>query len=275
MRATSIAPDLNHPLSSPAEPILFQARDPSLEQRAVFARDGHLVLRGFLDGPTVDRVERWTREVTDLPEVPGRQMVYYEDSSRGDDARVLSRIENFCPYHHDFDRLLNSGPVVDMVSDLLGGPAVMFKDKINFKMPGSDGFKAHQDVQAGWDRYASLHLTVLISLDAATAVNGCLEIGSGPRRDRRIGEMWAPLDEDDPDIRYELCPTEPGDAVVFDSFVPHRSKPNTTDQPRRALYVTYNLARDGDQRAQYYADKRESYPPDCERSPDKQYVYRV
>ena len=32
---------------------------------------------------------------------------------------------------------------------------------------GSDGFKAHQDVQAGWDEYSPLHIT-LLSIDAAT-----------------------------------------------------------------------------------------------------------
>ena len=202
-------------------------------------------------------------------------MVYYEDSLCREGERVLSRIENFCPYHAGFDRLLNAGPVLDTVSELLGGPAVMFKDKINCKAPGGGGFKAHQDMQAGWDRYARLHLTVLIGIDDATVENGCLEIGSGPRRNRLIGEMWAPLDEDDPDIVYRACPTGPGDAVAFDSYVPHRSEPNATESPRHVLYVTYNLAAEGDHRAQYYADKRKSYPPDCERDPDKQYVFRV
>jgi hypothetical protein len=41
------------------------------------------------------------------------------------------------------------------------------------------------------------------------------------------------------------------------------------------LYVTYNRRADGDHRAQYYADKRKSYPPDVERDPGRQYVYRV
>jgi len=31
----------------------------------------------------------------------------------------------------------------------------------------------------------------------------------------------------------------------------------------------------GDHLAQYYADKRKSYPPDIERDPDKEYVFRV
>ena len=35
------------------------------------------------------------------------------------------------------------------VGELFGEPAVLFKEKINFKMPGGAGFKAHQDQQAG------------------------------------------------------------------------------------------------------------------------------
>ena len=41
------------------------------------------------------------------------------------------------------------------------------------------------------------------------------------------------------------------------------------------LYVTYNRLAEGDHRAQYYADKRKNYPPDVEREPGQQYVYRV
>jgi hypothetical protein len=41
------------------------------------------------------------------------------------------------------------------------------------------------------------------------------------------------------------------------------------------MYITYNRRAEGDQRARYYADKRESYPPDCEREAGKEYVFRV
>jgi hypothetical protein len=64
--------------------------------------------------------------------------------------------------------------------------------------------------------------------------------------------------------------------VIFsDSFAPHASKPNFTDEPRRILYLTYNLASDGDHRARYYADKFASFPPDIERDGSRDYVFRV
>ena len=70
-------------------------------------------------------------------------------------------------------------------------------------------------------------------------------------------------------------PDAAGRHGVFDSYVPHRSAPNGTDAPRRVLYVTYNRASDGDHRLRYFSDKRRSYPPDCEREPGREYVYRV
>ena len=48
-----------------------------------------------------------------------------------------------------------------------------------------------------------------------------------------------------------------------------------TDEKRRVLYVTYNAVSEGDHRREYYADKRQSYPPDIERDPNKKYVFRV
>jgi hypothetical protein len=44
---------------------------------------------------------------------------------------------------------------------------------------------------------------------------------------------------------------------------------------RRVLYVTYNLAADGDHRVSYFADKRASFPPDIERTPGVEYRFRV
>ena len=76
-------------------------------------------------------------------------------------------------------------------------------------------------------------------------------------------------------MRFVAYPSRPGDVVFFDSYVPHRSGPNLTAEARRVLYVTYNRLSEGDHRTRYYADKRKSYPPDCEREPGKPYVYRV
>lgn len=244
----------------------------SEEQLVQFERDGYLLVKGLYNEAETRNVIRWTEEVAAYPEIPGKYMMYFEQSHI-DGSRILSRVEDFEPWHEGFSQLFNDERMKGCTSQLFGEEAVLYKDKINFKMPGGDGFKAHQDIQAGWDRYASLHITVMLSVDATTLENGCLEMAPGQHRQGLIGEQWKPLDEDA--LEYIAIPTEPGDAVFFDSFAPHRSKPNNTDQARRVLYVTYNRLSEGDHRRQYYIDKRASYPPDCERDDNREYVFRV
>ncbi|PPR22220.1 MAG: hypothetical protein CFH40_01392 [Alphaproteobacteria bacterium MarineAlpha10_Bin3] len=239
-----------------------------------FGRDGYVVVPAMFGAAAVRNIAAWSDELCTWPEVPGRHMVYYEDSLIPGAGRVVSRIENFCPYHERLNALINSGAMIDAVSRLLGEQAILFKEKINMKMPGGDGFKPHQDAQAGWNVYADFHITALVGIDAATPENGCLEMARGWHDKGLIGQQWRPL-EDAPDIIYEPCPTAPGDVVFFDSYAPHRSAPNLTRDARRVLYVTYNRLADGDHRAQYYADKRRSFPPDIEREAGKEYVFRV
>lgn len=237
------------------------------------ARDGYLVVRDFFGAEQISDILRWTRELEMAPEMRGRHWVYHEDSLTEPGRRLIQRIENFCPFHAGFDHLIRDGALCRWSGALMGGEVVLFKEKINFKMPGGPGFKAHQDQQAGWTRYAPLFVTVLVTIDPATLENGCLEIMPGRHREGLIGEEWNSLDETD--LALQPIPTAPGDAIFFDSFVPHASKANFTDTPRRLLYLTYNLASVGDHRAQYYAEKHASFPPDVERDGGKSYVFRV
>ena len=142
-------------------------------------------------------------------------------------------------------------------------------------MPGGAGFKAHQDQQAGWGRFAPLFVTALVSIDAATVENGCLEIAAGRHKQGLLGEEWRPLDAAAARLELEPIPTAPGDVILFDSFVPHASKENFTDAPRRVLYLTYNRASEGDHRLRYYREKHASFPPDIDRVPGRAYVFRV
>ncbi len=241
-----------------------------------YRRDGFVVVRRLFDGEAMADIAAWTADLQARHETPGKWMKYFDDSLTEPGRRLLNRIENFCPYHEGFDALARGPELRGRAGELFGEDAVLFKEKINFKLPGGDGFEAHQDVQAGWDDYASLYITAMVSIDETTAANGCLEIGAWNHRAEMIGDLWRPLTGAQLDgIEFVPCPTKPGDVVFFDSFVPHRSAPNRSDAPRRVLYITYNRLSEGDQRERYYADKRKSYPPDCEREPDKVYEYRV
>jgi ectoine hydroxylase-related dioxygenase (phytanoyl-CoA dioxygenase family) len=248
-------------------------RIPTTTEHALMERDGYLVVPGFFDAAQTAELLRWTKDLEQMPERSGQHWVYHEDSLTEPGHRVIQRIENFCPYHQGFDDIVRKGWLSRWVGALMGGPVVLFKDKINLKMPGAPGFKAHQDQQAGWTRYAPLFVTAMVTLDAATVENGCLEMVPGRHREGLIGDEWNPLDETG--LTLHAVPTAPGDVIFFDSFAPHASKPNFTATPRRILYLTYNRASDGDHRQQYYADKYEAFPPDVDRQASATYIFRV
>jgi 2-aminoethylphosphonate dioxygenase len=245
-------------------------------QIAAFQRDGYLLLRGFFDPNEVADITRWTEELAEAPEEAGRHWVYREASLLDPEARIIQRIENFCPFHDGFDRLVRHDRLIETVSCLFGEQAILFKEKINFKMPGGAGFKAHQDQQAGWSTYAPLFITALVGIDASTLDNGCLEVAPGWHKQGLLGEEWRPLDDQRiAEVGLKPAPTEPGDVLLFDSYVPHASAENMTGAARRILYLTYNRLSDGDQRERYYRDKFAAFPPDVARVPGSQYVFRV
>jgi hypothetical protein len=241
-----------------------------------FQRDGFVVVPGLFDEEEMGRISAWTDELQGLPEEPGRCMMYFEPSLLRPGERVLQRIENFRPFHAGFAALCDGDKLCGTLARLFGEPAVLFKDKINFKLPGGDGFKPHQDQQAGWSAYADLFITAMISLDPTTADNGCLELCAGQHTRGLLGGEWTPLTDDDMRrLGARPVPTRSGDAVFFDSYTPHASGPNLTAERRRVLYITYNRRSAGDHRVRYYADKRKSFPPDIERDPTRTYTFRV
>ena len=90
---------------------------------------------------------------------------------------MLARIENFVPYHAGLAALL-LGPqgAASSSAECCGEPVVLFKDKINFKLPGGAGFAPHQDAPAYVDFGVEHHLTLMAPVDPFTRDNGCLEM---------------------------------------------------------------------------------------------------
>jgi hypothetical protein len=189
---------------------------------APYRRDDLLVLRRLFQSRGVAQIRAWTDEVPSHPEVPGAgYMVYGETSLTKPGRRLISRSENSYPHHAGFRALFDGGKLLDAVSQLLGEPAVPFKDKINFNTAGGDGFRPHQERQPGWSVYARLLVTALVSIDEATPENGCLELAAGHHRRGLIGEEWKPLTEAHlSGAAFAAHPTSPGDVVFFDASVP-------------------------------------------------------
>jgi ectoine hydroxylase-related dioxygenase (phytanoyl-CoA dioxygenase family) len=245
----------------------------TFDQIDSFCNTGYLVAPNAFSADAMASIERWAREVEAMPEESGKHWIYWEESQTNPGKKIVCRIEKIKDYHAGFADLTEilKGPV----DQLLGEQSQLFKEKINFKKPGGDGFKPHQDSQAGWDTYADLFISVLVCIDEATIENGCLQIVGG-EHSKGLYDPWEPIpDEEMAKMDVIPVPTKPGDVIFFDSFAPHSSEPNHTDKTRRIYFATYNKACAGDHHEAYYQDKHKSYPPDIDRLADKKYVFRV
>ena len=241
-----------------------------------FRRHGWVWLRGVLDAREVADLTRWTDEIAAWPETPGAWMRYYERPKDAPGTKLLARIENFMPYHAGLAGLFGSERCLELLAQCCGEPVVLFKDKINFKLPGGAGFADHQDAPAYVNFGVDHQLTMMVPVDPFTAENGCLEIA----RDA-CDRVFLPHHADGtlkPEVMagLEVVPllAEPGDIIVFDAWAPHRSGVNRSSAPRRSYYLTFNPASAGDHRADYYARKRECFPPEYERQPGVDYAER-
>jgi hypothetical protein len=242
-------------VATSSQAAVFAAAD----ARAVehFTRRGWLLTR-TLDADEVALLRGWVDDVAAWPDDGGEWLHYREGT---DDGPKLCRTENFVPFHDGLRTLLTSGPMLDVASALLGQPAVLYKEKINYKLAGGAGYSAHQDAPAY--RFVTVHVSCMVAVDDATVDNGCLEVASDAHRD------LLPMDErgcirDDVVSTLTWVPVEvqAGDTLWFHSCTPHRSGPNRSTAPRRAIYPTYNAASEGDLRADYYRQKLAEFAAD-------------
>ena len=153
---------------------------------------------------------------------------------------------------------MREGLIVEALADLFGEPAVLFKEKINYKHPGGGGFAPHQDATAY--RFVDHHISCMVPLDPSTEASGCLHVAAGYAAGRLPTDDRGRIRDDvAASLAWRPVEVQPGDLLFFDSYTPHFSDTNRTDRPRRAAYLTYNAAGLGDHRERYYADKRSEF----------------
>ncbi len=214
-----------------------------------FTEHGWLLTRSHDD---VDAVLRWVEEVAGWPDEAGEWLHHRELTDAGPQ---LCRTENFVPCHDGLRSLLTTGPMLATASALLGEPAVLYKEKINYKLPGGAGYAPHQDAPAY--RFVESHVSCMVAVDDALIGNGCLEVVSGHHQELLPTDATGCI-RADVVVELHWAPVEvrAGETLWFHSRTPHRSGPNLGPTPRRALYPTYNALAEGDLRAAYYDQKR-------------------
>ncbi len=224
------------------------------EAARVFAELGWVVVDA-LSREEQAQLGGWVDDLAARHDGDGGLLQHFEGTDAGP---LLCRSENFVPVHAGLQRMLCSGTLVEVAGALLGEPAVLYKEKVNYKLAGGAGYSAHQDAPA----YPMIdtHVSAMIAVDDSDDANGGLELVSG------CFDRLLPTDERGcitPAVADTLdwrgVPLQAGQTLWFHSRTPHRSSSNRSSTPRRAIYPTYNAAREGDLRAAYYEAKRAAF----------------
>ena len=238
----------------------------SEKQTKEFENRGFIVLKGFFNKAAMNRISAWLDELRDKDPGENQEAKYYEKSTITGE-NILVRIENVLGgSNREIAKLLLPPKAIECLTQLFGQPPLLFKEKINYKLPGCRPDKLHQDQAAGWNAYGDFYITMGIAVDENRMENAALSfLKSGNYEKRLMSEEWCCLSEADPPYQpeddYVLLEADPGDVIFFDSYVPHGSPANTSDRSRRNIFLTFNKLSDGDMRAKYYQDKWAKYPP--------------
>jgi len=192
----------------------------------------------------------------------------YETNDKGE--RMLIRVEDFVTDHEVWYRLCHVY-LQKCVSELLGEDFVLFKEKLNLKPPGGSGFAPHTDTPSLRVPFGSFgpqtFVTVMVAIDDMDGKNGCLRVCRGSWCEHNAVQVVQPEVGANPDgagragaippavaakLTFEDVCVKAGSIAIFGGMLPHRSAVNTSIFSRRAVFLTYNPAREGDYHDLYY-----------------------
>jgi ectoine hydroxylase-related dioxygenase (phytanoyl-CoA dioxygenase family) len=134
--------------------------------------------------------------------------------------------------------------VVDLVVEHLGPDVDCFLSQFIFKNPGAWGQPWHQDSYYFPFEPAGPIVGLWVAVTEATLENGCLHVLPGSHRepvhehvpDRRPGANYGYVEIVDHDMAASIpVLMAPGDLLVFDSHLMHRSTDNRSDGIRAAM----------------------------------------
>lgn len=143
-----------------------------------------------------------------------------------------------------FRAFLELPAVAEIVQALLGPDVDCFLSQFIFKNPGAWGQPWHQDSYYFNFEPRRPIVGLWLAVTEATLANGCLHVLTGTNHeplhehvpDRRPGANYGYMEIVDHDMSAaQPVLMQPGDLLVFDSHLMHRSTDNTSDGIRAAM----------------------------------------
>ena len=181
----------------------------------------------------------------------GHLTVQFEHQPGSDLVRVIEPVHELV---ERFDQLIDDPRLVDPMQSIIGQKALsLWTAKLNLK-PAScgSGFGWHQD-SPYWihdSQHVDLLPNVMVTFDDATIENGCLQVIRGshlhgclPGTDdgSQLGGFFTSADAFDAAQAVPMI-APAGSLIFFSPHAVHGSGANLSNQPRRAIILTYQPA---------------------------------
>lgn len=220
-------------------------------------REGYVTVPGVLDAAEIDRFLTRARAIVhgDHPREAANRIVRDISYAKGDlplpddPERAVWKIMNPDRFDPVFQDALRVPRALDAVESLIGHDLMAFLLMFIYKPPGvpQSVHPFHQDALYFQFEPQDRCLGVWIPLDPVDAENGTLEIvprshelgvrPHGAKQGINFGAFAAQGIEDNAEFHTRAIPVElaPGDCLLFNTRLLHRSGGNATDRHRRVI----------------------------------------
>lgn len=207
---------------------------------------------------------------------------YFEKINK---KKRIRRIERVTEVFDSVKKLLSDKKLKHQLNFIFSKNTRLFKDKLNFKYPGGEGYKPHIDghflwndrkniKKFGWKEYSNKFISVVIPLENVDKKNGCIYLAKKEctnKLGRNFFEILDKVEPFTPNIKkkylkyFKFFPVQmrTGDILFFDWKCAHYSKKNLSKKSRMIFYATYCESRKKtiNIRKKYYSDKDNSNNP--------------
>lgn len=223
-----------------------------------FEKKGYFKIKNFFTKKFIDDLNQEIIEAKNVDK-------YYDENKN------LRRIERLYD-KGKYLKILND-ELISYLINFFEKKFVIFKDKLNAKPIGGDGFEAHYDgifyftkkdnsKYKGWYNYSNFFVNTLIAFDECNDQNGALEIANADFRS--FNELIKNTRNDgtpklskiyESSLNFKRIDLNKGDILFFSNLCPHKSKKNFSDHDRKILYYTYAESNDPGIYHRYFEDK--------------------